>query len=62
MAHPQGRDHRGLPEMDEEPAQERRNWVPRGNEAPLSGEMRLAVDRVWRKGVGTITLGRVKLS
>lgn len=36
MAHPWGRDHRGLREMVKEPEQKRKNQVPQGNEAPLA--------------------------
>lgn len=46
--------------MVKEPEQERKNWVSQGNEAPLSGEQRLAEVRVWSKGVYTVDL-EVKL-
>lgn len=59
VAHPWGRAG-DLTEMDKEPVQRERKWMPQGNEAPLRGERRLAGDRVWRKGVYTADLGTVK--
>lgn len=62
MAHPWGRDHRGLTELGKESEQERKNRGPQGNKARLSGEWRLAEDRAWSEGIYTINSGDVSCS